>query len=297
MRRFAQLLERLAFTPARNGKLKLLTDYLAADARSRSGLGIGRDHPRPHARHGEAGDACVRSRPSGWTASSSGSPTTSSAIWPRPIALIWPEPSDAPAERSCRCRTSSTGCAPPPGARGRAWWRQLLDRVDGSGRFAPPEARHRRPARRRLRPPRQAGAGRFRRTRGDGDRGALAWPRPRPTSSLFAWLTGAAPRPEPAGGRHAVPPGDARRTPLEEGRAAAARPGRLRRRMEVGRHPGAGGRRRVTAGGSTPAPETISPARFPTCSTPSTSTPRWTASCWSAARTARSRPSPTCSSG
>ena len=28
MRRFAELLERLAFTPARNGKLRLITGYL-----------------------------------------------------------------------------------------------------------------------------------------------------------------------------------------------------------------------------------------------------------------------------
>jgi DNA ligase-1 len=40
MRRFAELLERLAFTPARNGKLKLLTDYLRAAPDPDRGWGI-----------------------------------------------------------------------------------------------------------------------------------------------------------------------------------------------------------------------------------------------------------------
>ena len=52
-----------------------------------------------------------------------------------------------------------------------------------------------------------------------------------------------------------------------------------------------------TAAGSTRAPATTSAAPSPTSSTRSTSTPPSTASSWSAATTARSPPSPTCSSG
>ena len=40
MRRFAELLERLAFTPARNGKLKLIGDYLAAAPDPDRGWGL-----------------------------------------------------------------------------------------------------------------------------------------------------------------------------------------------------------------------------------------------------------------
>ena len=45
MRRFAELLERLAFTPARNGKLRLLTDYLRETPGPRPRLGAGGASP------------------------------------------------------------------------------------------------------------------------------------------------------------------------------------------------------------------------------------------------------------
>ena len=81
-------------------------------------------------------------------------------------------------------------------------------------------------------------------------------------------------------------------------RPRKARSGRLRRRMEMGRHPRAGGVRRRQSGGSIRAPATISPAPFPTSSMPWISTARSTASCWSAhPPRGRSAPSPICSSG
>ena len=40
MRRFAELLERLAFTPARNGKLRLIVDYLRETPDPDRGWGI-----------------------------------------------------------------------------------------------------------------------------------------------------------------------------------------------------------------------------------------------------------------
>ena len=87
---------------------------------------------------------------------------------------------------------------------------RLLDRLDALGPLRAPEARHRRPARRRLGPARQAGARRLRRPRRHRDRGALARPRPalRPALRL-ADRHGAA---AGGGGGDPVPPGHARRT-------------------------------------------------------------------------------------
>ena len=82
-----------------------------------------------------------------------------------------------------------------------------------------------------------------------------------PYEDLFAWLEGRAeavrrkPRPLPPG--HAGP-GDRR-----GGRLRQARSGRLRRRMEVGRHPRAGRGRARAGGGSTPAAATTSRGAFP----------------------------------
>ena len=39
MNRFAELLDRLAYEPARNAKLRLITDYLRAHAATRSAAG------------------------------------------------------------------------------------------------------------------------------------------------------------------------------------------------------------------------------------------------------------------
>ena len=84
MRRFAELLERLAFTPSRNAKLRLLTDYLRATPDPDRGWALA-------ALTGDLDIAAVkpallrdaRHRPAS-TPSSSRSPTTSSATSPRP---------------------------------------------------------------------------------------------------------------------------------------------------------------------------------------------------------------------
>ena len=44
MKEFAALLDRLSYTPARNGKLRLLSDYFRQRARSRAGLRAGGHH-------------------------------------------------------------------------------------------------------------------------------------------------------------------------------------------------------------------------------------------------------------
>ena len=64
-------------------------------------------------------------------------------------------------------------------------------------------------------------------------------------------------------GQRALPARDAVATRSRTA-TSNARPGRLRGRMEVGRHPRAGGRRKAASGGSIRAPATTSPAPFPT---------------------------------
>ena len=46
MNRFAELLDRLAYEPSRNNKLRLMTDYFRTTPRSRARLGAGRAHRR-----------------------------------------------------------------------------------------------------------------------------------------------------------------------------------------------------------------------------------------------------------
>ena len=82
-----------------------------------------------------------------------------------------------------------------------------------------------------------------------------------PYAELFAWLEGKAPQAarRPPG---AVPAGHA----VQRGRgqrSRKARSGRLCRRMEMGRHPRAGGLRRAASAGSIRAPATTFPAPFP----------------------------------
>ena len=67
-----------------------------------------------------------------------------------------------------------------------------------------------------------------------------------------------------ADGAGAVPPGDAGARASTTSELREARPGGLRGRMEVGRHPRAGGARGRRRAGSTRAPATTSPAPSPT---------------------------------
>ncbi|MFO1210928.1 MAG: cisplatin damage response ATP-dependent DNA ligase, partial [Amaricoccus sp.] len=133
MRRFAELLERLAFTPARNGKLRLLTDYLRAAPDPDRGWGIAAitrdltfDAVKP---------ATLRA-------------ITETRVDPElfalshdfvgdlaeTIALIWPAPEAAPADPALAevvetLRAASRREAPQVVER-------LLDRLDAPGRLA-----------------------------------------------------------------------------------------------------------------------------------------------------------------
>ena len=133
MRRFAELLERLAFTPARNGKLKLLTDYL-------------REAPDPDRGWGIA--AITRDLTLDAVKPATLRAITEARVDPElfalshdfvgdlaeTIALIWPAPEAPPADPPLAevvetLRATSRREAPQLVER-------LLDRLDGSGRFA-----------------------------------------------------------------------------------------------------------------------------------------------------------------
>ncbi len=141
MRRFAELLERLAFTPARNGKLKLLTDYLASAPDPDRGWGLAAitgdlslDTVKPAMLR-----ALAAERVDGELFALSYDFVGDLA---ETIALIWPAPDRPPdgqpagsptdpplAEVIDRLRASSRREAPQTVER-------LLDRLDASGRFA-----------------------------------------------------------------------------------------------------------------------------------------------------------------
>ncbi len=133
MRRFAELLERLAFTPARNGKLKLLTDYLAAAPDPDRGWGLAAitrdlaiDAVKPamlRALTTERVDAELLDLSYDFVGDLA-----------ETIALIWPAPPGPPddpplGEVIDRLRGASRREAPQVVER-------LLDRLDASGRFA-----------------------------------------------------------------------------------------------------------------------------------------------------------------
>ena len=133
MRRFAELLDRLAFTPARNGKLRLLTDYLAAAPDPDRGWGLAAitrdltlDAVKPamlRALTTERVDAELFALSYDFVGDLA---ETIALIWPAPPA----PPDDPPlAEVVERLRAASRREAPQVVER-------LLDRLDASGRFA-----------------------------------------------------------------------------------------------------------------------------------------------------------------
>ena len=90
MNRFAALLDALLFTPSRNGKLRLMREYFATDARSRARLGAGGADRRARLRRGQArpGARLAMSRVDpelfGWSYDFVGDLAET-------VALIWPE--------------------------------------------------------------------------------------------------------------------------------------------------------------------------------------------------------------
>ena len=138
MRRFAELLERLAFTPARNGKLRLLADYL-------------RDAPDPDRGWGIA--AITRDLTLDAVKPAMLRAITEARVDPEllalshdfvgdlaeTIALIWPAPETPPPTPRPPTRPSprsSTPSAPPPAARRRRPSSACSTASTPAGRFA-----------------------------------------------------------------------------------------------------------------------------------------------------------------
>ena len=250
-------------TASRNAKLRLVRDYFLRQTPDPDRgwalaalTGDLRSPPPSRALIASRGGSAHRS------AAVLAGPTTMSATWPR--RWRWSgrrRPRRRPPSRRASPRSSTRLAAT---ARGRGCRRLIegwLDALDATGRWALLKLMTGGAARRRLRAARQDGAGRAGRRRRRRDRGALARPAP-PYRDAVRLAGGPAAAPA-AGERRGLPAADAgprdRRGELREPRS-----GRLRRRMEMGRHPRAGrhgaGDRRA---GSTRAPATTSPRRFP----------------------------------
>ncbi len=195
MRRFAELLERLAFTPARNGKLKLLTDYLREAPDPDRGWGIAAitrdlslDAVKP-AMLRAITEARVDPELFAYSHDFVGDLAET-------IALIWPVPEgprhDLPlGEVVATLQATSRREAPQVVER-------LLDRLDASGRFALLKlvtGGLRVGVSARLAKQALADFGARDVTEIEELWHGLA----PPYVPLFAWLTGTAPRPEPAG--------------------------------------------------------------------------------------------------
>ena len=235
---FAELLERLAFTPARNGKLRLLTDYLREAPDPDRGWGIAAitrdltlDAVKPAMLRAAA---TARVDPELFALSYDFVGDLAETI-----ALIWPAPDAPPADPPLAevvdtLRATSRREAPQIVER-------LLDRLDASGRFALLKlvtGGLRVGVSARLAKQALADLGARDVTEIEELWHGLA----PPYVPLFAWLAGTGPRPEPSR-HHALPPGHALPRP-RRGRPRPPRPRRLRRRMEMGRHPRPGRRRR-----------------------------------------------------
>ena len=240
MRRFAELLERLALTPARNGKLTLLDRLSRAPPPTPTAAGGSPRSP--------ATSRSTRSKPAMLRA------ITVARVDPElfalsydfvgdlaeTVALIWPAP-PGPARRPAPSPRSSTRLRAASRREAPQVVERLLDRLDASGRFALLKlvtGGLRVGVSARLAKQALADARRPRRHR---DRGALARPRPA-LRRLFAWLDRQRPAARDAAGTPFRPVMLAHA--LDEADFARLDPADYRRRVEMGRHPRPGRRRR-----------------------------------------------------
>ncbi len=238
---FAELLERLVFTPGRLAKIALLRRYFATEPDPDRGYGLA-------AITGELGFEAAKPGLIRALAESRTDPVLFAWSYDyvgdlaETVALMWPAGESGTAAALARRGGGDAGEQPEGRAAGD---RRALARCVGCvGALRDPEADHRRAARRRLRPHRQD---RARRVRGRAHRrrrhrGGLARPRAALCRSLFAWLEGRGARPDPADAPVFRPLMLAH--PLEPPDLAALDAGAVPRRVEMGRHPRAARRDR-----------------------------------------------------
>ena len=240
MNRFAELLDRLTYEPARNNKLRLMTDYFRSTADPERGWALAALTGAlsfPHAKPGLIRNLIAeRTDPVLFELSYDYVGDLSETV-----ALMWPAPTEqrgevnAPSLSEVIETLSTLGKAELP-ARLARW----LDALDETGRWALIKlvtGGLRIGVSARLAKAAVAGARRHRCAR---HRVALAWP-----VAALCRAVRLARRPRGQTGERrpgAVPPGDAGACPRRTG-PRRARPRRIHGRMEVGRDSGAGRRR------------------------------------------------------
>ena len=208
MNRFAELLDRLAYEPGRNDKLRLMTDYFRSTPDPERGWALAAltgaltfQHAKPgiiRALIAERTDPVLFDLSYDYVGDLS-----------ETVALMWPVPSRRRAAATAPTLSDVVDDARDArqgGAAGAA--RALARRARRDRALGAAQARHRRPAHRRLGAARQDRGRRARRQGPARDRADLARARSRPIVDLFAWLEGRAEKPmQPRSG--AVPPADA----------------------------------------------------------------------------------------
>ena len=267
MNRFAELLDRLAYEPGRNNKLRLITDYFRRTPDPERGWALAAltgalsfQHAKPgliRALIAERTDPVLFALSYDYVGDLS-----------ETVALMWPARSAAVAGRTRAPHplpTSSRRCPRSARAQLPAQLARWLDALDETGRWALLKlvtGGLRIGVSARLAKTAAAALGDK-----DADEIELIWPGLRPPYlELFAWLEGRADKPAHARSG-AVPPADAGARARGR-RSRRARSRRLHGGMEMGRHPRAGGGRRDEDGrhrrrGSIRAPARTSPGAFP----------------------------------
>ena len=240
MNKFAELLDRLAYEPGRNNKLRLIADYLRTTPDPERGFALAALTGALSFQHAKAGVIraliAERTDPVLFELSYDYVGDLSETV-----ALMWPaDPAQAPERRAVAVRGDRDALDARQVAASRAT-RALARCARRDRALGAAQARHRRLAHRRVG---AAGQDRRRLARRQGaerDRNALA--RARAALRRAVRLAGRPRRHAGVARSGAVPPGDA--GACDRGhRLRRARSQRVHGRVEVGRHPRAGGDRR-----------------------------------------------------
>ena len=233
------LLDRLVLTPSRNGKLTLLVDYFRAVEDPDRGLALA-------AITGDLSIAAVKPAMLRALVAERMDPVLFGYSYDyvgdlaETVSLVWPDPPRAAEAQpsSRRSARSSRSCRRPAAPTGRTCWRGLLDSAGIAARFAIIKlvtGGLRIGVSARLAKQALADFGKV-----DVAEIEELWHGLTPPyAELFAWLEGKADKPEKTAQALFRPV--MLSNPVERRRPRKARPGRLRRRVEMGRHPRAGG--------------------------------------------------------
>ena len=214
MKAFAELLDRLAFEPGRNNKIRLIKAYFEGTPDPERGVALAAltdsnsSSPTPSRR------CCMRSWPSGPIRCCSGCPIITSATCRRRSSLIWPA---RPSEVARAPTLSEVVADPVDDRQGRAaaGHRRLARRARRDRPLGAAEAHHRQLAGRRLGPARQDRGRGARAARARRHRGGVARPESRPMRNSSPMRPDRGPKPDTVD-PDAVPHPRCWRTPIDE---------------------------------------------------------------------------------